>query len=137
MLSEAPESFTLDGERFQKSPSTEFAGFYDWLRDTAGRLLGVKYYAQFESRDIVTTHICALRGCSIDANGVVTIRLRDGGDIDPEESDSKNFDDVAIYVSGRRIAFLFEVADLADTDIASLASLAATPRPAAEKPDRG
>lgn len=44
-----PSSFAIVGTTYRAVPTDDDAGFYDWLRDRTGRIMGVRYWLQDRS----------------------------------------------------------------------------------------
>jgi hypothetical protein len=102
-----------------------WVGFVDWLRSSAGQVIGFRLWLAPQWTSIAD-RVAERRSVRLLADGVIECAFRDGA-IDPERSTDQSFDEVRIF-EGREgtMAFAFPEAMLSDAEVAELIGASST-----------
>jgi hypothetical protein len=112
----------IEGESY-RPVGPEWGGFYDWLRDRSGALLGVRYNATDETR-FVLDKAKALDYAQIGEYDDLAIFFSATRSFDPDGSADQEFlyDQAFVSLSGRDVAVCFATDGLTDEQIEHLAN---------------
>ncbi|SRR6266567_1520338 len=92
-----PSGFAIAGTTYRAVPTDDGAGFYDWLRDRTGKIIGVRYW--LEDRGIFTT-LARLPYVRIPPDGrCVEIFLGKSRETDEARSSDQAFGGVSHYLA--------------------------------------
>ena len=113
---------SIDGDLY-RPVGPEWSGFYDWLRDGSGALLGVRYNAT-EATRFILDRSKTLDYAEVGSYDDVAIFFTPSRAFDPDQSDDQDllYDQVFVSDSGRDIAICFATDNLADSQLEALAS---------------
>lgn len=93
------DSIVVDGNKYNDKGCGDFTGFYDWLRDSEERVIGIRYYP-FEDVDFLFEVIRSFEYIEIAAdNNSFNIYFSDERHIDESKSDDQSFGDNKVYKS--------------------------------------
>jgi hypothetical protein len=84
------KGFTLNGTEYHDTELGEWTGFYDWLRDSNGALLGVRYWLN-EGTELLVQHVRVLGYASVDPSRFIEIYFSERREIDDTLSADQEF----------------------------------------------
>ena len=125
------QSVELAGQRYHASEFGEFTGFYDWLRDGTGKVLGVRYWP-FETTEFLCEALASLPYVVVAVDRTyVEIYFAEERDIDAERSSDQDFGTSRLFsADGGAWALALDTAALSPAERLQVAALAADPEPA-------
>jgi hypothetical protein len=121
LLAECPGEVYQAGDRlFRDQGFGDWTGFYDWLRDARGEIIGVRYWP-FADTQFVTDRVRDLSYARVAADrSFVEIRLRPG-DPDQQGSDDQDFgNNRLLTTSAGELALSFGTGALDATELGQL-----------------
>lgn len=114
------KNFTLDEKRYVDAGYGEWTGFYDWLRDSEKRLIGVRYWPNEDGN----LFLDKIRKLSYAQEGPVkSIEIYFGNNRNAHEKFSSDQDlvyDAVFLAEDGELAIAFEMGSLAESDQGSL-----------------
>lgn len=90
MIAEPPDGEIKIAQRVYYGPTTDFTGFYDWLRSGAEEIIGVRYWP-FDDYDFVYDVAKVLPYAKVEQGRFVEIFFTDRRDFKPELSGDQDF----------------------------------------------
>lgn len=84
------KGFVLNGKEYHDAALGEWTGFYDWLRDPNGYLLGVRYWLN-EGTEMLAQQARVLDYVSLKPSRFIEIYFSDRRDVDPKLSADQEF----------------------------------------------
>ncbi len=114
------KGFISDGSLFRDTGIGDWTGFYDWLRDAAGNVIGVRYWLDTETEFLID-HTAGLSYIQPDPSRHVEIYFSDNRAVDPQLSGDQDFLYDAVFRSDDgAYAIGFGMGGLSETDLESL-----------------
>ncbi len=114
-LSEDEKTVLYDSNEFKEIPIGHCNGFYDWLRNFSGHIIGVRYFP-FEDSNFLLNEVIHLNYSKIDkVKGNMDIYFVDAEHclIDEDISDDQKFGDNRIFKSSEgKLLLTFEVTEV-------------------------
>lgn len=102
---QAASSIHLDGISFTDTGAGDWLGFYDWLRNSEGTVLGVRQYIDDRSSILLEK---SFSGTEVEAeHGIVRIYFGEERDFDETKSCDQSFGDNRLLVAERKVALTF------------------------------
>ena len=100
LVAECPhDEFSLDGRVYRDKGYGAWTGFYDWLRDRHGQIVGLRYWP-FEETRFLTDSLRALPYVRVDEDrSFVEFYLADARAVDHELSDDQHFGDNRLFAT--------------------------------------
>jgi len=123
-LAESPtwplKEFTLNGKKFHDTRLGEWTGFYDWLRDSNGGLLGVRYWLS-EGTELLEEHARVLTYTKVDPSRHIEVYFSERKDFDANLSADQEFlYDPVFRSDDGSYALGFAMDGLSESDIRNL-----------------
>lgn len=113
-------SFSASGEVFVNTELGDWTGFYDWLRDTHGVLIGLRYWP-FDTTAFLQSEVGHLPFIRTTPNGAIELFFSDSRDTDSAQSKDQGFQYDALFRSAEgTYALLIDDSELRGEDIESL-----------------
>ena len=114
------KSFVLDDKQYHDAALGEWTGFYDWLRDASGDLLGVRYGLN-EETEFLGEQTRALDYVKVVAPGYIEIYFSDRRHFEPKLSADQDFLYDPIFRSDDgEYALGFAMEDLSESELRSI-----------------
>lgn len=114
------KGFVLGEKQYHDANFGEWTGFYDWLRDREGGVLGVRY-TPFEETEFLTKELKALAYVKVDPPRHLEIYFSDRREFDEKRSCDQEFLYDAIFRSGDgEYAIGFGMEELNESNLRSL-----------------
>jgi hypothetical protein len=112
-LSEKERTLSYDNIEFKEIPIGHFNGFYDWLRDFTGRIIGVRYFP-FEDSNFLLNELVELNYSKIDKDSVDIYFVDEEHRLINEDiSDDQKFGENRIFKSATGKYFLtFDITEM-------------------------
>jgi hypothetical protein len=115
--------FHLGGKNYKDVGLGEFTGFYDWLRSSDGRLLGVRYWPQ-EDNVALFEAMAQKSFAKVSEAGALDIRFVEQGVVDDASSCDQEFQyDAVFHAPDGGWAIVFDTIALSAADMVNLHSL--------------
>lgn len=122
-----PLSFVHDSHFFENIRGQDFNGFYDFLRDDSGRVLGISF-SVFPAAEFLLDSLRAFSYVQCVDPTVLRIFFGRDRDFNPSNSIDQYFGENRVYRStSGKVALSFSLAPLAPSEVGSI--------PTADKPD--
>lgn len=123
-LAESPawplKGFALDGKEYRDAALGEWTGFYDWLRNPNGVLLGVRYWLN-EGTERLVQQAHVLDYVRVDPSRFIEIYFSDRRDIEPKLSADQEFLYDAVFRSDNgQYALGFAMVGLSESDLLNI-----------------
>lgn len=116
--------FSLETKRYSPHGDGSWTGFYDWLRDRQGHLIGVRYWPFADSpvfRDLQAQLPPSPRLATDPNHRFLEIYFSHNRDLDRDASDDQDFGHNGIFSTlDGEWAIAFSTAALSDAELASL-----------------
>jgi hypothetical protein len=117
--------FTIGEEKYYDASFGDWTGFYDWLRDAEGGLLGVRY-TPFEQTEFLTRELENLHYVKADPPRHLEIYFSKRREIDPKRSCDQAFLYDAVFRSDKgSYAIGFGMEELNESDLRGLETIGA------------
>jgi hypothetical protein len=114
------KGFVVGDKQYLDAAFGDWTGFYDWLRDVDGNLLGVRY-TPFEDTEFLTEHTTKLSYVKVDPSRHIEIYFSEKRAIDAKRSCDQEFLYDAVFRSDDGdYAIGFGIEELSETDLHSL-----------------
>ena len=114
-FSEEEKIFSYGSNEFKEIPIGHFNGFYDWLRNFSGNIVGVRYFP-FEDADFLFDELSKLKYSKTDkVKGIIDIYFENANchSINEDISDDQKFGDNRIFKSLKgKLLFVFDITDV-------------------------
>lgn len=103
-LNDLSHKIILDGQEFTKKIKGDFLGFYDWLKNKEGNIIGLRYFLfedyQFIIDDLALLHVNYLEiDSAVRYNSILYIYFSEEKDFIDKVSNDQLFGDNCIYKS--------------------------------------
>jgi hypothetical protein len=113
-------SFAIGDRSFHDAGFGEWTAFYDWLRDSEGKLLGVRYWLEKDTEFLID-HCRGLSYVQTTPSRHIEIFFSDGRAVDPKLSCDQAFlYDAIFYSDDGEYAIGFGIEDLSAQDLQAL-----------------
>jgi hypothetical protein len=110
------QSFSIDGETYREIGLGEWTGFYDWLRDRSGNVIGVRY-SSFKDIPGLIEAARTLDYVVVRSSRSLEIFLADKRESDEQHSADQEFQYDAVFHSATgRWALAFDTSALSATE---------------------
>jgi hypothetical protein len=116
-------SIALNGQTY-KPVGPAWSGFYDWLRDSSSRLLGVRYHP-CEQTAFVLKQAAGLNYAQLGSHGDVSLFFSNQRSFDPKRSADQDFLYDQVFVANDGSAAISFAKDLTPEELGYLKSTAA------------
>lgn len=114
------KGFALDSKEYRDAALGEWTGFYDWLRDADGSLLGVRYWLN-EGTEFLAQQAHALDYVSVDPSRFIEIYFSDRRQVAPKLSADQDFlYDPVFRSDDGEYALGFAMEDLGESDLRNI-----------------
>lgn len=117
-LSKNQKSILIEGNEYMEIPIGYFNGFYDWLRNASGYIIGVRYFP-FEDSSFLLDELGELEYLRTDKNkDSINICFLDETHclIDEEASNDQDFSENRIFKSSEgKFLFIFDITRIKET----------------------
>lgn len=112
--------FSIGEEKYYDASFGDWTGFYDWLRDAEGGLLGIRY-TPFEQTEFLTRELKDLHYVQADPPRHLEIYFSERREIDPKRSCDQAFLYDAVFRSDKGgYAIGFGMEELSESNLRSL-----------------
>lgn len=99
------QTVLLDGRKFTDTGGGDWIGFFDWLRNSNGQIIGVQQWVDEPSPLLFGQHYEGVEANPL--HGVVQAYFGPGRDVDPTASCDQDFGNNRLLVSGASVALTF------------------------------
>lgn len=114
------KGFVVGNKQYRDAAFGDWTGFYDWLRDVNGDLLGVRYTPS-DATEFLIEHATKLSYVKADPSRHIEIYFSENRTTDPKRSCDQEFLYDAVFRSGEDdYAIGFGIEELSEADLHSL-----------------
>lgn len=116
------KKITLNKNIFVECDDNDFSGFYDWLRDSTGKVIGVRYTTLDSFKQVLIKSLKRLPYVNFVHEKIVEIYFHDKNrSIDDENSNDQDFGICKVYsLSNSTFAILFDIEYLTKYEFLSI-----------------